>query len=320
MSNHENVDVETKKDVVLKKQAKVKWSIENEEMLVEWCDIGQCYKWLHMRAHMSYSRKQAWFTIPAIILSTVSGTASFAQESIPVKYQSLATMMVGTINISVGILTTIQQYLKISELNESHRISSIGWDKFARNIRIELAKTPDERMSAGDFLKFSRDEFDKLMEISPFVPDLVIDEFKKKVKEGGDDNISNRPKKGLVKPDIMNIITSVEEKRHHWYKGVNKSERETEVDDDLVKRLADIRQKELEIHDKEIELKVYADTLTNERDETNSNNNLYIQQYIDTYRETNGRDPEKDDIYEHFAGSINSEYIDWFLTTDGCIV
>jgi len=321
MPDQDNNETETKKEIALKKQAKVKWSIENEEMLVEWCDIGQCYKWLHMRAHMSYSGKQAWFTIPAIILSTVSGTASFAQESIPTEYQSMATMMIGTINISVGILTTIQQYLKISELNESHRISSIGWDKFARNIRIELAKTPDERMAAGDFLKYSRDEFDKLMEISPFVPDSVIDEFAKKVNDGDDDDdMSKRTRKALVKPDIMNIITSVEEKRHNWYKDVNKSKRETEVDEDLVKRLADIRQKEIEIHDKEIELKTYADTLSNEREKTNANNNLYIQQYIDTYRETNGRDPEKYDIYEYFAGSINADYIDWFLTSDWCNV
>ena len=176
-------------------------------------------------------------------------------------------------------------------------------------------------MAAGDFLKYSRDEFDKLMEISPFVPDSVIDEFAKKVNDGDDDDdMSKRTRKALVKPDIMNIITSVEEKRHNWYKDVNKSKRETEVDEDLVKRLADIRQKEIEIHDKEIELKTYADTLSNEREKTNANNNLYIQQYIDTYRETNGRDPEKYDIYEYFAGSINADYIDWFLTSDWCNV
>ena len=46
---------------------KVDWSIENEKILVEWCDIAQCYKWLNMKAHSSYSYMNAWFTIPAII-------------------------------------------------------------------------------------------------------------------------------------------------------------------------------------------------------------------------------------------------------------
>ena len=60
-------------------------------------------------------------------------------------------MIIGSINIIVGILTTIQQYLKISELNEAHRVSSIAWDKFARNIKIELSKHPNERVEAKSF-------------------------------------------------------------------------------------------------------------------------------------------------------------------------
>ena len=45
------------------------------------------------------------------------------------------------VNIIAGT-TTVQQFLKISELNEVHRVSSITWDKFYRKIRVELAKPP----------------------------------------------------------------------------------------------------------------------------------------------------------------------------------
>ena len=130
----------------------LEWSPENEMIIVEWCDSAQCYKWLHARSHEKYSSKNAWFTIPAIVLSTISGTASFAQKSVPLEYQDYAPMIIGAINISVGILTTIQQYLKIAEYNEAHRVSAISWDKFARNIRIELAKKPEDRMDAEHFL------------------------------------------------------------------------------------------------------------------------------------------------------------------------
>lgn len=157
---------------------KIKWSYENEQILVEWCDIAQCYKWLNSKAHSKYSYRHAWFTIPAITLSTISGTASFAQSNIPVPYQRYAPMIIGTINILIGILTTIQQYLKISELNEAHRVSAISWDKFARNIRIELAKDPNERMDAKSFIKISRQEFDRLMETSPAIPSDIIRQFK----------------------------------------------------------------------------------------------------------------------------------------------
>ena len=134
-----------------KNEKKIHWSEENETILVEWCDIAQCYKWLYTRSHSHFSMMHAWFTIPTIILSTISGTASFAQASLPSEYQSYATLGIGTLNILIGICATVQQYLKISELNEAHRVSAISWDKFARNIRIELAKTPEERTDAGSF-------------------------------------------------------------------------------------------------------------------------------------------------------------------------
>jgi hypothetical protein len=87
-------------------------------------------------------------------------------------------MVIGSVNIIIGIFTTIQQYMKISELNESYRVSSIAWDKFARNISIELAKAPEERnMDAGHFLKVYREEFDRLMETSPSIPIPIVDEF-----------------------------------------------------------------------------------------------------------------------------------------------
>ena len=106
----------------------VHWSDENEKILVEWCDVAQCYKWLNARSHARLSYMHAWFTIPAIVLSTISGTASFAQTSLPIAYQVYSPMAIGGINIFIGILTTVGQYLKIAELNEAHRVSSIAWD------------------------------------------------------------------------------------------------------------------------------------------------------------------------------------------------
>jgi hypothetical protein len=155
----------------------IQWSIENESILVEWCDIAQCYRWLNTRAHHNYSFYHAWFTIPTITLSTITGTASFAQNSFTQSFREWSSMIIGSVNIMIGILTTVQQYLKISELNESHRVSAILWDKFSRNIKIELAKSPKERSDAGHFIKQCRKEFDHLMEVCPSIPPCVVTTF-----------------------------------------------------------------------------------------------------------------------------------------------
>jgi hypothetical protein len=155
-------------------------------------------------------------------MSTVTGTASFAQSNFSESERLYVQFGIGTINILVGILSTISQYLKISQLTESHRISSISWDKYARNIRIELAKAPEERMDAAHFMKLSRHEFDRLMETSPNIPENIVIQFKNKFNG---EELFNK----IVKPEICDILVPTNEYRNPWYNDENKQKAENEM-------------------------------------------------------------------------------------------
>ena len=211
---------------------KIEWSVENELILVEWCDNAQCYKWMNNQANLRYSYMNAWFTIPTITLSTIAGTASFAQNGLSADVQQYWPSIIGAVNIFVGILTTIHQYLKISQLNEAHRVSSIAWDKFARNIRVELAKSPKERMDAKQFIKLCRLEYDRLMETSPAIPVPIIKKFNNKFS-GKSGTIQRERFDKLIKPDICNIIITANEYRHHWYKDLENQQLEDENNNEL---------------------------------------------------------------------------------------
>jgi len=154
------------------------WTREHEQILVEWADKAMCYRWLHSKSHELYGMLNAWYTIPVIVISTLTGTANFAQERVPPNYQYIFVMVVGGFNILAGIITTIQQFLKITQLNESHRVSAIAWDKFYRNVKIELAKHPTERLNVSQMIKMCKEEFDRLMETSPSIPDKIVRLFK----------------------------------------------------------------------------------------------------------------------------------------------
>lgn len=158
-------------------QSYIEWTPEHETILVDWADKALCYRWLHSKSHNNYSRLNTWFTIPVIIMSTLTGTANFAQNRVPVDFVDIFTAVVGGINLLAGILTTIQQFLKIGELNESHRVSSIAWGKFSRNIKVELGKSPTERMPVIQMLKHAKEEFDRLTETSPNLSEKVIKHF-----------------------------------------------------------------------------------------------------------------------------------------------
>ena len=185
------------------------WNTDHEDILIEWADKAMCYRWLHSRAHAMYSRLNYVYTIPVIIMSTLTGTANFAQSRVPLAYQGYFGMIVGFINILAGIITTIQQFLKITQLNEAHRVSGIAWDKFYRNIKIEIARHPDERMDVNQLLKISKEEFDRLIETSPDIPDKIIDEFKTVFTGSFDYN-------EIVKPELCGKLVSTERYRNQW--------------------------------------------------------------------------------------------------------
>ncbi len=175
------------------------WAREQEELMADWSDIAACYRWLHDRTEKRYARYNMGFTIPVILLSTLTGTANFGLGSFfgdDAAAQKKATLAIGGASLIAGILTTLNNFLRFAQQSEANRVASISWGKFQRLLAIELAISPDERMEAQDFLKLCRNELDRLIEQSPSIPDKIIEDFE--VRFG---RIKN-----LRKPDICGHI------------------------------------------------------------------------------------------------------------------
>lgn len=192
----------------------VTWEPHHDAIFVDWADKASCYKWLHDKSYLKYSGKRNMFTIPVIIMSTLTGTANFALERVPEEYQDICSIAIGSVNILAGIITTVGQFLKLNELTESHRTASVAWDKFHRSIRIELIKAPEERPDVNYFMKTSRDEFDRLMETCPGIDKNIVDMFRKQLTTGIDKNDVIRKNKNfnkLIKPELFNEINSLKD-------------------------------------------------------------------------------------------------------------
>jgi hypothetical protein len=261
----------------------VEWTESHENILVDWADKALCYKWLHNKSHNEYSKKNTWFTIPVIIMSTLTGTANFAQDKIPAEYLSGATMAIGAVNLIAGILTTIQQFLKITELNESHRVSSIAWGKFYRNIKIEISKSPIERSPVVELLKHSKEEFDRLVETSPSLSNKVVKAFLDTFSGGelnmnGEDAQLNKKQlnfRQIKKPDICG---SIEPTFYSLYK-------------------------------RKEELKVYQSNGPSQLEIDNNNNKIIIENFIEKFNSEKKRYPTKDEVIDNLDGSIHPDFI-----------
>lgn len=192
----------------------IPWETHHETIFIDWADKASCFSWLHDKSYIKYSNKRNWYTIPVIVISTLTGTANFAMERVPEQYQDAFSIGIGSFNILAGIITTVSQFLKLNELTESHRVASIAWDKFHRSIRLELIKCPDERMDVSYFMKTSRDEFDRLMETCPPINKDIADLFRIELTKGKDKTEIARKIKNfnkLIKPEIFNELISIKD-------------------------------------------------------------------------------------------------------------
>jgi hypothetical protein len=162
------------------------WSKEQDNLMAEWADIAGCYRWMHDRAEKTYTKKNMSMTIPVIILSTLTGTASVGITGITdgdVELQKYLNFAIGGVSLIAGVLTTLNNFFKYAQLSESNRVAGVAWGKFQRLIAVELAQSPANRMDSLDFLKICRSDLDRLIEQSPPIPDEVIDAFEREYKD-----------------------------------------------------------------------------------------------------------------------------------------
>lgn len=163
---------------------KIEWSREQEELLAVWADKALCYRWLHDLAEKKFTRLNNSIQIPVIILSTLTGATNVGIDSIfPLSMKQYANIGIGVVSIATGIITTVGNFLRYAQNMEGHRVASVHWSKFHRNISVEIALHPDQRQDPVEFLTVCRAELDRLVEQSPSMPDDIIARFEARFKD-----------------------------------------------------------------------------------------------------------------------------------------
>jgi hypothetical protein len=195
-----NLHADAKGEIVPKEKEKVLkkfhngWTKQLENLVAEWADKASCYQWMHQKTEVRFQNYNYYFTIPVIIMSTLTGTANFATNSVveTEEQQKFVTFGIGAISLIAGIISTVANFLRYAQSSEAHRVAAVSWGKFQRFISIELSLHPNERMDAMSFLKMGRVELDRLIEQSPPIPPKTIQQFISVFKD----------KKDVIRPEI----------------------------------------------------------------------------------------------------------------------
>jgi hypothetical protein len=158
----------------------LKWHAQQEHILRKYGEQSSCYRYMHYKAYQKFKKLSFRFTLPIIMISTVTGTANFAQETFPDSWKVYVPVCIGAFNLLAAIMTTILQFMKINELMESHRVSSVHYGKLSRSIRLQLTLPKTERSHSGlEFVNGCNNEYDRLIEQSPPIPSNIIRIFEK---------------------------------------------------------------------------------------------------------------------------------------------
>ena len=175
----------------------IHWDDELENLIKDECEICYSYYLLHNLSFIRYSQFNTYISLPVMILSTVTGATSMG-SSVLFNNSNMASIGIGLIIILLNSLQAVSSYYKFSQLSEGHKIASISFQKVSRYLEIELSLPRKERSTPKVILKVLKNEIDRLLETSPMIQPIIIEQYNKKYK---DDNAK--------KPAIVNGLKIV---------------------------------------------------------------------------------------------------------------
>jgi hypothetical protein len=168
------------------------WSSGLEEVLRKEGEEGASMFWLHNRSSVLATRNNDIINIPSIILQTVTGFLSATGGLVH-------PLALGAVSVFTGVLSTLLSYYKFSARAEAHRMSAQLYLKIYKKIEIELSLPIEQRMGPIKLLEEVRDKLARVGEVAPDIPEIVLNEYKKKFHDG-------EAKKPIIANGIDKII------------------------------------------------------------------------------------------------------------------
>ena len=158
------------------------WDDAIEKILSEMGDEAQINAYLHKKAQEYFTIKNIKFQLPIIILSALSGTGNFISANFPA-YSEYIILGVGGVSIFTSIISSVAQFLQVSQLSENHRMSYLSWEKFHSTIKFQLNKRRIARDNIKDFIGLIIPEYQRLKEISADIPQHILENIKNNKKK-----------------------------------------------------------------------------------------------------------------------------------------
>lgn len=155
------------------------WTTEKEDVLKAYAEESECMYVTYTKEYLKYRKYGHGFTIPSIIISTVTGLLAFDSNF---NSSSSGPIVIGSLNILVAIVGTVYKVLEYAELEAKFKFLAAEHLKLHSEIQAALLKAPKDRDNAAEFLRKIENRRMQLIDNPPVVSDSVKQRFKRKYK------------------------------------------------------------------------------------------------------------------------------------------
>jgi hypothetical protein len=161
----------------------VTWTIVLEDYFAQTGEKANGLAIMHKKAESIFTRRKTYIDLPVIVGSGAVAFLNAGSSSLFSGNQQLAATALGVGSLVIGILNTVGTYFGWAKRSEGHRMSSIHYAKLYRFINVEMRLPREQRMQPGDFLKYVKDQYDRLAELSPLLPTSITTAFAKQMEK-----------------------------------------------------------------------------------------------------------------------------------------
>lgn len=177
----------------------VTWTVILEDYFAQTGEKANGLAIMHKRSESIFTRRKTYIDLPVIVGSGAVAFLNAGSSSLFTDHQLAATAL-GVGSLVIGILNTVGTYFGWAKRAEGHRMSGIHYAKLYRFINVELRLPREQRMQPGDFLKYVKDQYDRLAELSPMIPSSITHSFAKQMEKYRD----------ISKPEETNGLNKIE--------------------------------------------------------------------------------------------------------------
>ena len=177
----------------------VSWTVTLEDYFAQTGEKANGLAIMHKRAESIFTRRKTYIDLPVIVGSGAVAFLNAGSSSLFTDHQLAATAL-GVGSLVIGVLNTIGTYFGWAKRAEGHRMSGIHYAKLYRFINVEMRLPREQRMQPGDFLKYVKDQYDRLAELSPLIPSSITKDFAKQMEKYMD----------ISKPEETNGLNKIE--------------------------------------------------------------------------------------------------------------